>query len=120
MAVGVHETGAVRLVLPAGEDELPGDRLAGGAVPLLPFLGAVWLPVGVQIFAAALVFGQVPEPSPAELWEQLTAELAAAGFSYDGHGDQMREHGQAYGVGKGAGPSKLELSSTQSRVDVLQ
>lgn len=45
---GVHETGFVRLALPADEDELPGDRFAGGAMALLPFLGAVWLPVGVQ------------------------------------------------------------------------
>jgi hypothetical protein len=40
--------GFVRLALPASGDELPGDRFAGGAVPLLPFLGAVGLPVGVQ------------------------------------------------------------------------
>jgi hypothetical protein len=48
LAVGVHETGIARPVLPAGEDELPGDRLAGGAVPLLPFLGTVWFPISVQ------------------------------------------------------------------------
>ncbi|MGH4008961.1 MAG: hypothetical protein ACRDTH_12535 [Pseudonocardiaceae bacterium] len=49
LAVGVYETGAVRLtVLSAYDDELPGDRFAGGAVPLLPLFGSVWFPVGVE------------------------------------------------------------------------
>jgi hypothetical protein len=48
LAVGVYETGAIRRALPACDDELPGDRFAGGAVPLLPFLGSVGLPPGVQ------------------------------------------------------------------------
>jgi hypothetical protein len=45
----VYETGVIRCAaLPACDDELPGDRFAGGAVPLLPFPGSVRLPVGVQ------------------------------------------------------------------------
>jgi len=44
----VDKTGFIRRVLPMCDDELPGDRFAGGAVPPLPFLGSVWLPVGVQ------------------------------------------------------------------------
>ena len=49
LAVGVYETDRVRhAVLPVCDDELPGDRFAGGAVPLLPFLGSVGFPIGVQ------------------------------------------------------------------------
>ena len=44
----MHETGAIRQALPACDDELPGDRFAGGAVPLSPFPGSARLPVGVQ------------------------------------------------------------------------
>ena len=49
LAVGVNESGVVRrAACPMGDDVLSGDRLAGGAVPLFPFTGALWLTVGVQ------------------------------------------------------------------------
>ena len=48
VAGGVNESGFVRLACPVGDDVLSGDRLAGGAVPLFPFTGALWLAVGVQ------------------------------------------------------------------------
>ena len=47
LAVGVYQAGRVRHARLAC-DELPGDRFAGGAVPPLPFLGRMGLPVGVQ------------------------------------------------------------------------
>jgi hypothetical protein len=40
-----------RAVRPVG-GVLPGDRLAGGAVPLFPFARALWLAVGAQGQAA--------------------------------------------------------------------
>src|SRR6266545_2598858 len=43
----------VRWVLPGVDDRLFGDRLAGGPQPLLPFVGALWLVVGVQEEPAA-------------------------------------------------------------------
>jgi hypothetical protein len=49
--VGVYETGPVlvrRAVASAGDDVLPGDRFAGGAMPLLPLLRGVWFPIGVE------------------------------------------------------------------------
>jgi len=58
LAVCVHETGAVRWVVSPACDDVPGDRLAGGAVPLFPVLRALRLAVGVQ--------------------EQVSAERAAA------------------------------------------
>jgi hypothetical protein len=49
LAVGVDKAGAVRCgLVPAGGHVLLGDRFAGGAMPLFPFGGAVWLAVGVQ------------------------------------------------------------------------
>jgi hypothetical protein len=51
LAVGVYETDRVRRTgLPACEDELPGDRFAGGAVPLLAFLGSVGFPIGISFY----------------------------------------------------------------------
>jgi len=44
----VYETGVIRRGAVSACDELPGDRFAGGAVPPLPFLGSMRLPVGVQ------------------------------------------------------------------------
>ena len=46
-AGGVNESGLVRQAVPVGDNGLPGYRLAGGAVPLLPFFGTVWLPVAL-------------------------------------------------------------------------
>jgi hypothetical protein len=47
-AGGVNESGFVRQAFPVDDDDLPGYRLAGGAVPLLPLAWALWLAVGVQ------------------------------------------------------------------------
>src|SRR2546421_4244661 len=45
----MYETGLVRRACPpVGDDVLSGHRFAGGAMPLLPFLGAVGFAVGVQ------------------------------------------------------------------------
>jgi hypothetical protein len=44
----VYEAGVIRRAALSACDELPGDRFAGGAVPLLPFFGSVGLPPGVQ------------------------------------------------------------------------
>src|SRR3954451_23670919 len=45
---GVNESGLVRQAFPVDGDDLPGYRLAGGAVPLFPLAWALWLAVGVQ------------------------------------------------------------------------
>jgi hypothetical protein len=47
-AEGVNESGLVRQAVPVDDDDLPGYRLAGGAVPLFPLAWALWLAVGVQ------------------------------------------------------------------------
>jgi hypothetical protein len=47
LAVGVYQARRIRQARFAC-DKLPGDRLAGGPVPPLPFLGSMGLPVGVQ------------------------------------------------------------------------
>src|SRR4051794_13469939 len=47
-AGGVNESGLVRQAVPVDDDDLPGYRLAGGAVPLFPLAWALWLAVGVQ------------------------------------------------------------------------
>jgi DNA-binding XRE family transcriptional regulator len=79
LAVGVNETGAVRrAVHPAGDDVVPGDRLAGGAVPLFPFLGALRLAVGVQEqvrtdCAAAFLLAQQVQGAAVERWPALAA-----------------------------------------------
>ena len=47
-AGGVNESGLVRQAFPVDDDDLPGYRLTGGAVPLFPLVWALWLAVGVQ------------------------------------------------------------------------
>lgn len=64
----------------AGDDVLPGDRFAGGAMPLAPLLGSVGLPVGVQQqiraqgAAAALAFEQAQRA--AVQWRRVVAAPA--------------------------------------------
>src|SRR6266849_998897 len=79
LAVGVNETGVVRrAVRPAGDDVLPGHRLAGGAVPLFPLLRALWLAVGAQKQvpahrAAAFLLVQQIQGAAVERWFALAA-----------------------------------------------
>src|SRR2546430_10151656 len=76
----MYETGLVRRACPpVGDDVLPGHRFAGGAMPLLPFLGAVGFAVGVQ--------------------EQVVADRAAAVLAAEQAQGAGFERGCACGAG---------------------
>src|SRR6185312_16310043 len=78
LAVCVHETGAVRWAVPPACDDVPGDRLAGGAIPLFPSVRALWFAVGVQEQvpaerAAAVLPAEQAERAGVEQWPAFAA-----------------------------------------------